>query len=444
LAQFSTRLGKLPPNKKPMDGITRFLGALRATVLDRMEAEWGRDFIADVPVQYILTVPAVWSDKAKNDTLACASAAGFGDAAQIRLITEPEAAAVWTFHQLPDVSIKKGDVFITVDAGGGTVDLTTYRVSEMKPVLRVSELTEGGGGLCGSAYLNRRFEELVDKKLGKKLEALSKKEHGDAMNEIQRVFNEDIKPDFGMADDAVDSDKTYFVPVPPAIPDDVEAGIQDGQLVVTTSELKGVFDAVIRNILGLITDQVEKVDESPGSPEVSAILLVGGFGSSGYLRRQIEQHFDGSALPKIKVIQPVHAWSAVTRGAMLRGLQGDIVDTRIIRAAYGVSCRTPWNPAVHESEKHRKTAESLKMWCDIDQQYQCQKVMDWFVKKGEEFSNEKVVKAPFYRSLSNLDNLVFRTEMIIWTGEGEVPYFRDSGKLFFSLGCLQHRPRDTY
>jgi molecular chaperone DnaK (HSP70) len=121
LAQFSTRLGKLPPNKKPTDGIAKFLGALRAVALDRMAADWGQEFVDETPIEYILTVPAVWSDKAKSDTLACASEAGFGDVNTIRLITEPEAAATWTFHQLPDTAVKKGDVFITVDAGGGTV-----------------------------------------------------------------------------------------------------------------------------------------------------------------------------------------------------------------------------------------------------------------------------------------------------------------------------------
>ena len=45
---------------------------------------------------------------------------------------------------------------------------------------------------------------------------------------------------------------------------------------------------------------------------------------------------------------------------MLRGLQGDIVETRIIRAAYGLSTNTSWNPQVHESEKLNRAAQKLK------------------------------------------------------------------------------------
>jgi molecular chaperone DnaK (HSP70) len=105
------------------------------------------EFVESTPIEYILTVPAIWSDKAKSDTLWCASKAGFGAMDKIRLITEPEAAAVYTFttvrkpeaqadkfgtvieiSQLPDYALQKGDVFITCDAGGGTVVSLIYDV----------------------------------------------------------------------------------------------------------------------------------------------------------------------------------------------------------------------------------------------------------------------------------------------------------------------------
>jgi hypothetical protein len=64
-------------------------------------------------VEYILTVPAVWSDKAKSDTLWCASEAGFGPMDKIRLITEPEAAAVYTFTTVLVCPFQE-DIFLMV------------------------------------------------------------------------------------------------------------------------------------------------------------------------------------------------------------------------------------------------------------------------------------------------------------------------------------------
>lgn len=40
LATFSKRLGRLPPNRKVTDGISKYLAALRDVALDRMAADW--------------------------------------------------------------------------------------------------------------------------------------------------------------------------------------------------------------------------------------------------------------------------------------------------------------------------------------------------------------------------------------------------------------------
>jgi len=45
---------------------------------------------------------------------------------------------------------------------------------------------------------------------------------------------------------------------------------------------------------------------------------------------------------------------------MLRALQGDIVETRIIRSNYGISFKTIWNPEVHESAKYQRQAAKNK------------------------------------------------------------------------------------
>lgn len=144
--------------------------------------------------------------------------------------------------------------------------------------------------------------------------------------------------------------------------DDEQIGIEDGKLTFTGEEMQQVFDPVIGMIIELINGQLDRVEESLGDVQVSALLLVGGFGGSEYLRMQIENHFSGDDedIPTLTVIQPVNAWSAVTRGAMLRAIQGDIVQTRIIRHHYGISIQETWNPDVHEAPDKRRTAESNK------------------------------------------------------------------------------------
>ena len=116
------------------------------------------------PIEYIITVPAVWSDTAQAKTRTCAFNAGMGK--DLQIISEPEAAAIYALHAMDPHSIEVGDTFVLCDAGGGTVDLISYTVSELKPILKVTEAATGSGRLCGSTFLNRIFQKYLVDKLG--------------------------------------------------------------------------------------------------------------------------------------------------------------------------------------------------------------------------------------------------------------------------------------
>jgi hypothetical protein len=45
-------------------------------------------------------------------------------------------------------------------------DLTTYRIDALRPRLELKEQFIGDGGLCGSAMLNLRFKDFLQRKLG--------------------------------------------------------------------------------------------------------------------------------------------------------------------------------------------------------------------------------------------------------------------------------------
>lgn len=53
-----------------------------------------------------------------------------------------------------------------VDAGGGTVDLITYRVDTLHPKFKIEEAVAGTGGACGAAFLDERFQRLLVTTLG--------------------------------------------------------------------------------------------------------------------------------------------------------------------------------------------------------------------------------------------------------------------------------------
>lgn len=93
---------------------------------------------------------------------------------------------IWPVRLTNYMGIKIGNVYVIVDCGGGTVvriceyfvtlkygitttmyqqDLISYEVTSTTP-LRVKECTVGTGDLCGSIFINRRFEDLVICRIG--------------------------------------------------------------------------------------------------------------------------------------------------------------------------------------------------------------------------------------------------------------------------------------
>jgi hypothetical protein len=78
--------------------------------------------------------------------------------------------------------------------------------------------------------------------------------------------------------------------VPLEISDNLDEGLQGGSLVVTADDLRAIFDPVINRILMMIQLQVDKIEHLRTSERIP-ILLVGGFGSSQYLRKRVEEKF---------------------------------------------------------------------------------------------------------------------------------------------------------
>ena len=74
-----------------------------------------------MPTEFIITVPAIWSDRAKDITRLCAVEAGMGRTrGEIHLIREPEAAGIYALDtRRGDLDLQVGDTFVLCDAGGG-------------------------------------------------------------------------------------------------------------------------------------------------------------------------------------------------------------------------------------------------------------------------------------------------------------------------------------
>jgi len=348
--------------------------------METLTRRYGETFISLTKVEFVLTVPAVWSDSAKDATLKAAEKAGMGKRHELKLISEPEAAAVYTLKAIQPNHLKVGDNFVVCDAGGGTVDLIAYKITQLHP-LRVEESAVGTGGLCGSTFINYRFEDHVKQRIGSERYKWMREKKAKTWNMGMKYFEEFVKRNFN-------EEEHSEVNIPfPGLPDDEEAGLDSGFLVMSAEQVKALFDPVVEEVMHLVEGQVHSIRAKGGF--VCGIVLVGGFGQSNYLYGRMKSHFNSAPPPpyterpthtielsapqSVEIYQPIHAWTAVVRGAVLRGLEGNMVISRRSRWHYGTSYAT-----VFDDTKHPM---SDRYWSPLWERWMVSDRMQWHIAK---------------------------------------------------------------
>lgn len=111
---FHTKLRSVPPTgfmalptgKEAVDVVADYLSGLYKHTLARLALNYGKEFVDVTPIEFVLTVPAIWSDKARSLTKEAATRAGFGSRQddKMRMVSEPEAAAIYTIKSTFDES----------------------------------------------------------------------------------------------------------------------------------------------------------------------------------------------------------------------------------------------------------------------------------------------------------------------------------------------------
>jgi hypothetical protein len=273
------------PSEQP---ISPYLTAFHEYATGEIMRGFANNFQQD-HFRYCLTVPAMWSDKAKSLMRKAAIETGIINATdhpdRLMLISEPEAAALFCGQKCDQFDLGHGDQFLICDAGCGTVDLIVFKTTMDSSGQHLSEVTKGHAS-CGFIFLDRSMHCLMEKKFG----------HSTAT-----VPADEIKLHFDGLDD-------QFLQLP-AVKcfDNIEdpEGIGIGYMLLTASELKEhVFEPVVKDVLLLIQEQLNHA-------KFCSAIMAGGFGSSRYLYDRVQAQFGGqveliltSPCPELAVVEP--------------------------------------------------------------------------------------------------------------------------------------------
>ncbi|KAI1204683.1 uncharacterized protein F4807DRAFT_454509 [Annulohypoxylon truncatum] len=391
--------------KTAVDLVADYLRCLWTHTLETIAKSRGQAVVDALRFHVVITVPAIWKGYARQDMKQAARNAGILDdrlagETSLSFVPEPEAAALSTLLE-PGRKVSKDDVFIVCDAGGGTVDLITYKISNTKPIA-MEEAVEGEGGLCGGIFVDQAFEVKCKKCVGRKWDRLSK-------NDINDVLREDwergVKPQFTPS-----LNRDYPIRVPAcAFPDGKTSDtkcdpiIKNARMMFTTEHIENIFSGVFKDVDNLVDNQIKKARNKGLS--ITSVILVGGFGASPYLYEHLRDKY--RKVLNIDVLQSggMRPRTAICRGAVLKGfLDGaaqDQSDNSIVkalpikvtstvsRASYGTSFATPFIPGTH--------LEADKVWNHLECKYMARGQMSWYLRRGEEVSTKDTVSESFYR-----------------------------------------------
>ncbi|XP_033743258.1 heat shock 70 kDa protein 12B-like [Pecten maximus] len=343
-------------------------------------------------IGWVITVPAIWDEGAKQFMREAAQVAGICTD-YLKLALEPEAASLYCMKEhairvceestgrTPTPLFEEGSKFIVVDMGGGTIDMTVHQITDGQ---RIREIRRASGGACGGTTVDNAFRTFLQQVFGNEvLEALKK----DSMTDYIELFR-----DFEVKKRAFKSECgrkiVFHIPVAlvdlyhsmtgTKLADSIEKSTKLSKCVsmkrdkmhigfeVCTEFFGEAVSGTLSHVLDIMTD------------DITMVVLVGGFSESSLIQANFQEMF-----PNKSIICPQDPGLAVLKGAVMYGFDPSLIQSRVMKYTYGIEVNNVFEPKMHSPE--------YRFWSPRDNQWYCSKCFDAFVTAEEEVKDGSVV-----------------------------------------------------
>ncbi|KAH6642853.1 hypothetical protein C7974DRAFT_351810 [Boeremia exigua] len=423
---------------------TDYFQYLYRTIEARLKGELASTW-ENAKIEYIFSVPTTWRPLPTVERFRkIIAAAGFGSCPNHTAtvgLTEAEAAAVHTARNMPGI-FKENEVLFVCDVGGGTTDLSVFRVKNtIGGSLNLEQLDVVFGAAIGAAQLDTLFEnaalerlELADRTIPTGLSDL----HSAAWEMRISKEYQNAKCDYGSEESLADTD-TFAVRVPKLDPSytNEQFEISNGDMYFQRDDLKGIFDIQISKLFEMMDKQLVRLQQKQPNEQVAHLVLSGGLGNSPYVQSCLRSKyaFGNSVHANAQNIQirvapdpqlVVCKGNVADRVAKLKSGKA-VLGWRCCRASYGTKCKMLYS-ASNKDHIGQKTEIDV-----LDGKAYVVDCVDWFIKKGEAVSSDSPIVRDFSRKCSPATSSVpnppriFPTDVICSEAEAELlPYTMNS------------------
>ena len=299
---------------------------------------------------------------------------------------------------------------------GGTIDITVHEVTSSGGL---KEVHAASGGGWGGILVDEAFRMLLIDIVGKEVYPKFMKQETEDWIDLWRMFEFKKKTVDPASKDRIN------MKLPPTLMElykeerkqDIRDRIAESKYsdkihfaggdkvrydaTLIQSLFKDSIDKTVAHVNSLLRDQ--------NARDIKAILMVGGFSESPMLQVAIKKAF-----PRLKIIIPKEASSAILRGAVIFGHNPTSITQRVLKKTYGVKGLDPFDEAVHD-ERYKEQLD-----CGV----MCTKI---FTKHAEKGQSVKVGEALAEQWGSPADHNQEAIDISIYASDLKDPKYTDRG-----------------
>ncbi|KAJ3492910.1 hypothetical protein NLJ89_g11141 [Agrocybe chaxingu] len=371
-------------------------------------------------IDFVLSHPNGWEGREQSQMRQAAVLAGLipdttAGHARISFVTEGEASLHFAIESGALTSVVKGHGVVIVDAGGGTIDISTYR-HDLSQVTRLfQEVAAPRCFLYGSVFVSIQARIFLEK-------FLEDSEFIEDLDHIIQCFDRTTKLRFKQPDEP------QYIKFGSSRDNDQEHNIRFGQLKLAGKDVMDFFRPSATCIVDIVIAE----------EQLQHIVLVGGFAANDWLFEEVRTKVNQLGLT---ISRPEnHVNKAVSDGAISFYLN-HFVRTRMSRFAFG-----SFGAVIFDSrnEGHLKRARNKTRYPSGATVLPNHFTM--ILPKNTQVSEVTEFKEEFYEEHPNLASFRhIESEVWCYRGELENPEWKDEDPVNYHLLCtisadLSHLP----
>ncbi|CRG87920.1 Replication polyprotein [Talaromyces islandicus] len=331
---------------------------------------WAKKYLTDEvnftessEVELSLSVPAGWSIEAswslQQIVREATTKTTFGQPSSFFIINEPEAASAFLLdHVVVGTNVSRGETFMVCDAGGGTVDVTTYTVEHKSP-FRLKEEVPPHGGNFGSTCVNRAMESdlLEDLKTEPCFSRNKTSMERQLFHKLFPKFEDEVKRNF----DYENSEK--FLLELNGLEENPSKGFGKDTITLERDRVKRWFVPSLEGIAGLIQQQLD------------ACKAINRRVQSKTLQSFLKQRFSH---PRVMTPRADVYETTVSRGAVYRAIDKSKGPMRYTTANIGIL-----QTEEHDRKRIAAHREFQGDRNNLDRKKYVYDAVQWIIKKGQ-------------------------------------------------------------